>query len=75
MSVLYCTVQWNRFQVTKEHVYTTQPGRGVIIDRHHGEEVGSLPHDCAVACAANLHAAGTATTASEDGTIRRWTVQ
>jgi len=59
-------------QVSRHFVTTTIKDRGVIIDRHSGVTVASLPHESVTGCAINPHDADVALTVGEDGCIKHW---
>jgi len=59
-------------QISQNFITTTIKDRGVIIDRHSGVTLASLPHESVTGCAVNPHNSDMALTVGEDGCIKQW---
>lgn len=72
LSVERVVIDLTKMEVSRHFITTTIKDRGVIIDRHSGVTVASLPHESVTGCAINPHDADMALTVGEDGSVKQW---
>ena len=59
-------------QLTRHHLATVSRDCGLVLDRHTGLTLATLPHPGVTHCLVNPHQPRQAVTAGEDGKLRYW---